>query len=354
MVESKKNKVTIADVARLAEVSMSSVSNVLNGRSGKMRESTKQRIEEAIAKLGYTPNLAARQLKTGSSSIIGLIVPTVANPFFGNFARLVEEVALSHGYQVLLGNSDRDPERERKYAEELWGYGVRGIIFGSSLTRINHIEPIIKKGMHVVAFDRKVQEGDKVVIDHVGVDNVQAMRLITKHLISLGHRRIGFISGRIKTVSRLARFEGYRTTMEETGLPFDKNLIWEGPVSNYGDTGMVQLGRQGAHTLLSEATRPTAVIALNDMVALGIYAGARDLGLKIPEDLSVTGFDDITLAEVAEPPLTTIQQPAEEIARHAVDRLVHRLREGSELEPEHVTLSPKLLVRASTMQCGKQ
>ena len=353
MVVSNKDKVTIADVARLAEVSMSSVSNVLNGRSGKMRKSTKERIQQAISKLGYTPNLAARQLRKGFSPIIGLIVPTVANPFFGNFARLIEEVALANGYQVLLGNSDREPERERRYAEELWGYGVRGIIFGSSLTKINHLESIIEKGMHVVAFDRKTQDNDKVVIDHVGVDNVQAMRLITKHLISLGHEDIGFISGRIKTVSRMARLEGYRTSIEEAGLFFNEELIWEGAVSNYGDAAMVQLGREGAHAVLSGTRRPTAVIALNDMIALGIYAGARDLGLKIPSELSVTGFDDITLAEVAEPPLTTIQQPVAEIARLAVERLVRRLDGTDELEAEHLILMPKLIVRGSTMQCKK-
>lgn len=353
MVEVKKDKVTIADVARLAEVSMSSVSNVLNGRSGKMRKSTKERIQQAISKLGYTPNLAARQLKTGFSPIIGLIVPSVANPFFGNFARLVEQVALANGYQVLLGNSERDPERERRYAEELWGYGIRGMIFGSSLAEIDHLESIIDKGMNVVAFDRKIQEDDKVVIDHVGVDNVQAMRLITKHLIALGHKKIGFISGPIKTVSRIARLEGYRSTIEEAGLPFDKSLIWEGAATQFGDAEMVQLGREGAHTLLSGAKRPTAIIAINDMYALGVYAGARDLGLKVPGDLSVTGVDDIPLAEVAEPALTTVQQPVEEIAKLAVEQLMRRLDGGEGLPAKHLILSPKLIVRGSTMQCGK-
>lgn len=351
MVESKKEKVTIADVAKLAEVSMSSVSNVLNDRSDKMRESTRERILQAINKLGYTPNLAARQLKTGTSPIIGLIVPSVANPFFGNFARLIEQVALGHGYQVLLGNSDREPERERRYAEELWGYGVRGMIFGSSLAEIDHLENVIAKGMHVVAFDRKTQKDDRVVIDHVGVDNVQTMRLITKHLIALGHQEIGFISGPIRTVSRLARLEGYRDSLEEADLVFDEALVWEGAAAKFGDAAMVQLGREGAHALLSGAKRPTAIIAINDMYAFGVYAGARDLGLKIPEDLSVTGVDDITLAEVAEPPLTTVQQPVAEIARLAVERLVSRLAEDDELPSEHLTLPPKLVVRGSTGPC---
>lgn len=341
---------TIADVARLAAVSISSVSNVLNGRSKRMRASTQERILQAITTLGYTPNLAARQLKTGQSPIIGLIVPSVANPFFGYFTRQIEEVALAKGYQVLLGNSDRNPDRERRYAEELWGYGVKGMIFGSSLAEIDHLQAIINKGMHVVAFDRQNQEKDSVAMDHIGVDNVQAMRLITKHLIALGHKRIGFISGPIRTVSRLDRLKGYRSSLEEAGLPFDEALVWEGASINFGDAEMVQLGRQGAHTLLSTAKPPSAIIAINDMYAFGVYAGARDLGLKIPDDVSVTGVDDIVLAEVAEPPLTTVQQPMGKIARLAVERLVSRLEGACESRPEHLVLSPKLVVRKSTAE----
>ncbi|MFT5697468.1 MAG: DNA-binding LacI/PurR family transcriptional regulator [Desulforhopalus sp.] len=346
----RNEHVTIADVARIAAVSISSVSNVLNGRSSRMRESTRERIQQAIDELGYTPNLAARQLKTGHSPIIGLIVPSVANPFFGFFARQIEEVALTKGYQVLLGNSDRNPDRERRYAEELWGYGVRGMIFGSSLAEIDHLQNVINKGMHVVAFDRQNQQEDSVVIDHIGVDNVQAMRLITKHLIALGHRKIGFISGPIRTVSRLARLEGYRKSLEEAGLVYDETLVWEGAATNFGDAEMVQLGRQGAHSLLSSADPPSAIIAINDMYAFGVYAGVRDLGLKIPADVSITGIDDIVLAEVAEPPLTTVRQPMDVIAKLAVERLVARIDGSCEEQFEHRTLSPKLIVRSSTAE----
>jgi DNA-binding LacI/PurR family transcriptional regulator len=177
------------------------------------------------------------------------------------------------------------------------------------------------------------------------------MRLITKHLVALGHEKIGFISGPIKTVSRLARLEGYRSSLDEAGLVFDGSLVWEGAVTKFGDVAMVQLGREGAHALLSGTDRPTAIIAINDMYALGVYAGARDLGLKIPDDLSVTGVDDITLAEVAEPPLTTVQQPVAEIARLTVERLVSRLSGEDDVHSEHLTLPPKLVVRGSTGPC---
>jgi DNA-binding LacI/PurR family transcriptional regulator len=347
------SKITIADVARLAKVSVSSVSNVLNDRSNRMRPDTKERIQHVIEQLGYTPNLAARQLKTGHAPIIGLIVPSVANPFYGIFARHIEKAALTSGYQVLLGNSERDPERERRYAEELWGYGVRGIIFGSSLAQFTHLDKLINNGMHVVAFDRPTQQGDRFIIDSISLDNVQATRLTTKHLLALGHNRIGFISGPIRTVSRMDRLKGYRDSLQEANIEFDQQIVWEGVATNFGDTAAVALGRQGAHDLLSRTKPPTAIIAINDMYAFGVYAGARDLGLKIPDDVSVTGVDDITLVEVVEPPLTTIHQPILDITHFAVERLISRLQDTCDQPPEHQTVPPKLIVRKSTAHYQK-
>lgn len=348
MSETTRETVTIADVARLAGVSNSSVSNVLNGRSKRMRPSTEERILNAINVLGYTPNLAARQLKTGHSSFIGLIVPSVANPFYGNFARFIEEVALEKGYQVLLGNSGRKPEREKKYAEQLWGAGVEGIIFGTSLSQYTHLEDLIKRGMHIVAFDRPLIDDKRIVIDSVCVDNLQTMRLLVRHLSALNHKRIGFLSGPIQTLSRKFRLKGYRKCLEETGLDFEQNLVWEGVAENFGDVTAIELGRRGAHHFLSKPNPPTAIIAINDMYAFGVYAGARDFGVKIPDDLSVVGVDNLTLTEVVEPPLTTVEQPLKEMARIAVERLISRIEEKGVEPSEHRTLSPKLIVRSST------
>ncbi|MEM7801873.1 MAG: LacI family DNA-binding transcriptional regulator [Chloroflexota bacterium] len=349
------DKITITDVARKAGVSLSTVSNLLNGRSKRMRPSTEQRILEAIEVLGYTPNQAARQLKTGQSAIIGLIVPSVANPFYGIFARHVESAALKLGYQVLLGNSDRDPEREYKYAEELWGYGVRGLIFGSSLIQLSHFDNLISRGLHVVAFERPTQEDDGTRIDSVGIDNRLAARLAVKHLLSLGHRRIGFLSGPIQTVSRLDRLNGYQSALSEAGIESDPNLIWQfaPTVNSYGDAEAVDLGRQGTQELLSRENPPTAIFAINDMVAFGAYAGAKDMGLKIPDDLSVVGVDDITLTEIVQPSLTTVRQPIERIAAIAVDRLIARLSGSYSEEQNHQNLPPQLIVRSSTAQAAQ-
>ena len=341
-------KVTITDVAQRAGVSVTTVSNLLNNRVERMRASTKERILNAIDELGYKPNQAARQLKTGHTPIIGLIVPSVANPFYGVFARYVEEAALVQGFQVLLGNSDRNQARELAYAEELWGFGIRGIIFGSSLENFTHLADLIDQGLHLVAFDRPTQATDQITIDSIGVDNVQGARLATKHLLSLGHRRIGFVSGRIMTVSRMDRLHGYRTALAEAGIDFDPQLVWEGPSTDFDDSVAVDLGRQGTHILLTLDDPATAVFAINDMYAFGVYAGAQDMGRHIPHDLSVVGFDDIVLTEVVQPALTTIRQPIKEIATAAVNRLLERLQGTCDSPPGHRIISSQLVVRNST------
>jgi DNA-binding LacI/PurR family transcriptional regulator len=342
--------VNVRDVARLAGVSTSTVSNVLNGRLNRMRPQTTERVMQAMTELGYTPNQVARQLKTGNVAILGLIVPSVANPFWGAVASHIEEVAREYHYQVLLCNAERDPERERHYAEVLWSSGIRGVIFGSSPLSFDHLVPLAERGLQVVAFDRQTQSADQVVVDSIGIENVQGAYLAVQHLLNLGHRRIGLISGPIRTVSRLDRFAGYRAALTEAGIELAPDLIWEGSsISAFGDIEGVEMGRMGARTLLSRPNRPTALLTVNDMYALGAYAGARDAGLRIPEDVSIVGFDNLTpLSEIAVPPLTTIQQPLQEMMRTAVELLISRLEKTRIGPPEHHVVLPKLIIRAST------
>lgn len=341
-------RTTIADVARLAHVSASSVSNLLNGRSQRMRPATQKRIQDAIEKLAYTPSFAARQLKTGHSPFIGLMVPSVADPFFGSFARYVEEAASEKGYQVLLGNSDRSSVREKKYAEMLWGSGVRGIIFGSSLIKFDHLENLYREGMHFVSFYRSTHSGDEFTADSIGVDNIQASRLLTKHLLSLGHRRIGFISGPTDMICRWDRLEGYYETLRENSIGIDQQLVWKGGATAADSSSTIELGRQGANYLLSLPDPPSAIIAINDMHAFGVYAGARDLGFVIPDDLSVAGIDDILVTCVLAPPMTTIKQPIKDIARLSVERIIDRMENDHPQEPIHRMLPSTLIVREST------
>ncbi len=345
------SEVTIQDVARLANVSPSTVSNVLNGRTDHMRAETLDRVQRAIEQLGYSPNRTARNLKTGRVEMIGVIVPSVANPFYGTFAHRIEQAALKHGYQILLGNSERDPERERRYAEEMWSHGIRGFITGSSPLALTHLVSLVERGLAIVAFDRQEQSSDVLPIDSVSVDNVRAAQMAAEHLLALGHRRIGFLTGPVRTVNRLKRLEGYRRAITQAGIEPDSELIWEKPLqSGFGDNEGVELGRQGVTELLSRPHCPTAIIAINDMYALGAYAGARDLGLRVPNDLSIVGIDDIVLAQVIDPPLTTVRQPLAAMAAAAVETIIQRIQKKSESAPQHITLAPELVVRQSTAQ----
>ncbi|MDQ3655599.1 MAG: LacI family transcriptional regulator [Chloroflexota bacterium] len=339
--------VTIQDVAALAGVSTSTVSNLLNGRVSRMSAATRERIELAMGQLGYQANQAARQLKTGQSPIIGLVIPSVANPFWGAFVQAVEEAAMERGYQVLLGNGGRDPRREQRYAESLWSHGVRGVIFGSSPLSLDYIHRLVERGLHVMVFDRRLQGGDSVM-DGISVDNAAGGYMATRHLLDLGHLRIGFLSGPLKTSSRLERLEGYRNALIDAGIKHDPSLIWAGESpTGAGDVEGADIGRTGARALLSSEEPPTGLITINDMYALGAYAGANDLGFRIPEDVSIVGFDDITMAAMLNPPLTTVKQPISEMMRSAVSTLIERL-EGSRSGPAHiVTVPTEIIARKS-------
>jgi DNA-binding LacI/PurR family transcriptional regulator len=344
--------VTIQEVAALAGTSTSTVSNLLNGRVGRMRPETRQRIELAMEQLGYQANLAARQLKTGQAPILGLVIPSVANPFWGSFVQSVEEAAIERGYQVLLGNGGRDPKREQRYAESLWSHGVRGVIFGSSPLSLDHILRLVERGLRVVVFDRRLREGDSSAqarIDGISVDNVAGGYMATKHLLDLGHRRIGFISGPLRTSSRLERLEGYRNALIDAGIRHDPALVWEG--TGYTGTGDVEgadIGRDGARALLSMEQRPTGLVTINDMYALGAYAGASDIGLRVPDDVSIIGFDDIVMAAIANPPLTTIRQPVASMMKQAVNTLIDRLEGRGTDSAQIVTVPTELVLRKST------
>lgn len=344
--------VTIQDVAALARTSPSTVSNVLNGRVDRMRPETQARVERAMEQLGYQANQVARQLKTGQSPMIGLVIPSVANPFWGMFAQHVEEAALARGYQVLLGNGGRDPLREQRYAESLWGYGVRGVILGSSPLSLDHIFRLIERGLHVVVFDRQIKHADRAALaamDSVSIDNVAAGYRATRHLLDLGHRTIGFVSGPLRTSSRLDRLEGYRNALIDAGIKYDPELVWDGGGDrSFGDVEGADIGRTGAQALVGRQNPPTGLVAINDMYALGAYAGIRDLGMRVPENCSVIGFDDIGMAQIACPPLTTVRQPLRSMMATMVAMLAGRLEGTSSQASEHITVEAELIVREST------
>ncbi|HEX4214970.1 MAG TPA: LacI family DNA-binding transcriptional regulator [Candidatus Dormibacteraeota bacterium] len=334
-------------MAASAGVSPTTVSNLLNGRDGRMLPRTRQRILRAISELGYQPNLVARQLRTGEVRTIGLVVPSVANPFWGGFARAVERETLQHDYQILLCNSERDPARERAYVDELWSSGVRTVIIGSSLPSLEHLEHAMQRGLLLIAFDRESQPDDPPGLVTVSVDNRLGGLLATRHLLSLGHRRIGFISGAIATVSRRQRLAGYREALGDSGIPFSEELVWaNGGEQGFGDVDSSGRGELGMRALLRLQHPPTAVVTINDMYAIGACAAAREESMRVPEDVSVVGFDDIVLAGLFNPPLTTVRQPLQEMARYAID--IVRERGHDEDQAASVVMAPRLVTREST------
>lgn len=340
----------IHDVAKVAGVSASTVSNVINGRGDKMRAETRQRVLAAIESLKYTPNSAARQLKSGQNTTIGLIIPSAANPFWGAVAHHVERAARKFGYRLLICNAERDRDVEARYAETLLGSGVTGVILGSSPLDFEHLRDLVERGLKIAAFDQRVREVETGVTCCVSVDQELGGMLAAQHLIGLGHKRIGVVTGPIKTNSRIVRVNGVRAALARAKLTLPDELRWQGGgVTGFGDMEGSELGRIGIRELLSQDDPPTAVVCGNDMYALGAYAGARDLGFRVPDDISIVGFDDIAMSEIVHPPLTTIRQPVPAMAELIVHLLIRRV-EGDAIAADeaYVNVPPQLIVRGST------
>lgn len=343
-------RVTIQDVARAAGVSASTVSNFLNNRAGRMVPATHERIERAIADLGYRPNRAAQQLRNGRTQTIGLVVPSVGNPFWGAFAREVEVAALKLGCNVLLCNSERDQARERRYVEELWEDGVKGIILCTSLPSLDHVGHVIDEGLRLVTFDRPAQADDPSSVVSISIDNNVGGFVATSHLLSLGHTKIAFVSGSIRSVNRAARYRGYCDAIESAGLSVSDMPLWTtADPAQFGDVEAAQVGRTAAAELFADGRNaPTGIVAINDMTALGFCRGLRDLGLKVGRDVSVIGFDDIILADLYDPPLTTVSQPISQMAKLAVAEAIEHGTSGATEPGRSVLLRPKLVIREST------
>jgi len=341
---------TILEVARAAGVSPSTVSNVLNGRANRMRADTRQRVLDAIAKLKYAPNAAARQLKSGLNTTLGLIIPSTANPFWGAVAHHVESAARRSGYRLLICNAERDRAVEARYAETMLESGIGGAILGSSPLNFDHLRDVIERGLKLAALDVGARDTEGLVLCGVSVDHEMGGFLAAQHLIGLGHRRVGIVSGPIQTGSRIGRVSGMRTALRRAGLDLPDELVWQGgDFAGFGDMEGAELGRVGVRELLSQDNPPTAVLCGNDMYALGSYAGARDLGYAVPDDLSIVGFDDIFMAEIVQPPLTTVRQPVPVLAEQVVRLLIGHLGgRVADRDAAFVSVPPQLVVRGST------
>lgn len=326
-------RVTITDVARTAGVSVATVSKVINDRYGVARP-TAERVRQVIDNLGYESSLVARSLRSHRTGVIGILVAEF-EPFSTELLKGLSAAAQDSGYQLLAYSGGGRPESqvgwERRSLSRLSGTLIDGAIL---------VTPTIVDGGYripVVAIDPHTGPSDLPTVDS---DNLAGAETAVRHLLDLGHRRIGFLGGRADLESARRRDEGYRRTIAAAGLPIDPELMRIGGFR-------METSDAPARDLLNRPDRPTAVFAANDLMAIQTMQVAQSLGLRIPEDLSVIGFDNIPESALATPALTTIAQPLKSIGQTAMQLLLALLR-GEDVPLRHVQLATELVVRAST------
>jgi len=333
----RPRQVTLLDVARLAGVSTATVSRALE-KPQSVAQTTRARVMKAVVGCGYTPNIVARNLRRQETRLITILLADVTNPFFNEIVRGIEQVARENGYSVLLADSENDPGQENAYGNLLATKRTDGMILlngrlpvGLQLPAETSVEaPIVVACEYLPNID----------LPTVQIDNVAAAKQATEHLLQLGHRRIGFITGPVWNVLSRDRLYGYRDAILEGGLAFDQALVVNGDFS-------IRSGIGATESLINLPSPPTAIFASNDEMAFGVIRAARDAALRVPEDISVVGFDDIRFAAFVDPPLTTVRQPGQEIGRRAMVHLI-KILSGERVADRRILLPTELIVRGST------
>jgi DNA-binding LacI/PurR family transcriptional regulator len=334
-VATKGSRPTIYDVARLAGVSTATVSRALNG-SARIAPATQRAIDEAVAQLGYRPNTIARSLVTRATQTIAMLLPDVTNPFYAELVHSVQQAALERDYTMLLCTTEGDAAQEERYLELLRAKQVDGVLVDGLVLPDERIDRFVSDGLPIVCLDRDVQSA---AVPLVQVDNVVGARLAIEHLIGLGHGLIAHVSGPDVGIAR-DRVAGYREALTAAGLPTHPLAVVQGDWTDEG-------GFRAARMLIHNRVPFTAVFAANDLSAIGAINGLMLHGLRIPEDVSVVGFDDLRLAAYTSPPLTTVRQPAAAIARRATEILLDVIS-GAEPPRRRELFRPELVVRQST------
>jgi LacI family transcriptional regulator len=325
---------TIYDVARLAGVSTATVSRALNG-TGQIAPATRVAIDAAVEQLGYRPNTIARSLVTKSTQTIALLLPDITNPFYAALVSGIQQRALEAGHTMLLCTTEGDAEREEQYLNLLRAKQVDGALVDGLRLPPDRIARFVRDGFPIVCLDRDV---DSTSVPLVQVDNRLGARMATEHLLSLGHTRIAHVAGPPDLGISEQRVDGYREALAAAGLIPDPGLIATGGFTEEG-------GYRATRQLMGRGFG--AVFAANDLSAVGVICALAEQGWRVPDDVSVVGFDDLRLSAFTTPPLTTIRQPAAEIAERATELLLDLAGGGHVHEQLHL-LPPELVVRGST------
>jgi LacI family transcriptional regulator len=332
-------RATIKDVAAEAGVSTTAVSLVLNGKNNKISEKTRKQILEAVDKLNYRPNHIAMSMVTKSTQTIGLVIPDISNIYFSELSKLIEQSCYSYGYNVLYGNTHDMALRDIDYINIFLDRNVDAIILILSNSTDEHLRDIQKiitsTDTPFIVVDRMLDiDSGKTIV----VNQKLGGYLATQHLINLGHRSIGCITGPKNVYSSIERLNGYKEALLEANLPIDENLIFEGDFHR-------ESGMEALPYLLGRGV--TAIFAFNDMMALGVYKQASYYNLSIPDNLSLVGYDDIFISDFISPPLTSIEQPVKKLADEAVNQVMNAIQ-NNDKQKSFFVFDPMLKVRGST------
>ena len=348
-----EKQATIRDVARLAGVSLATVSRVLSDGDYPVSAELKQRVRDAVAQLGYVPNTVARSLRQDVSRDIGLVITNISNPFYLQTMLGINDALNKKDYSLILCNTMRNAQQERVYLRQLFERKVRGIILSSVDENADIVEEYGKKGMKFVLLDQKITGMESTGINF---DSRAGARMATEHLISLGHSRIAFATMPMTRWTRTEMHMGYRDALVLAGLGYDPRLVYERmpeKLAPYADFEL-EAGKMIAESFLADGCPATAIVCINDMLAIGLIKTLQSKGIQVPEDVSVFGFDDIPFASTFEPSLSTVHYPAIETGRLAAMMLMDTLESGSGEMPVSMQLAPSLVIRETVAPPSKK
>ncbi len=343
MQKSSENKTTIGDIARIAKVSKSTVSHVLNNTKN-VSDKTREKILKVIEETGYTPNLVAKALKKSETKTIGLVISDIQNQYFIDVIKAISDECIKNGYMVFLADSNDDPVRELEIAKSFCERCVDGVILSPTANSEKYVGQYFReRDIPIVYIDRMLDLNG----DWVGSENHRSMRSLTEHLISLGHKRIAFAAGLRHISTTEERIEGYKEALEKNGIVLDEALIIEGE----SRSGPAEKGtKETIERMMGIDDCPTAIIAANNLMVLGVMKALSELNIRVPEDMAVVAFDDCEWAGLFRPRLTAVAQPCKDIGRKAAELLLERIHDRSG-SPQRIYFQPELVIRES---CGSK
>ncbi|MFD2924797.1 LacI family DNA-binding transcriptional regulator [Halobacillus naozhouensis] len=336
-------RITVHDIARVANVSQATVSKVLNNYSG-VKESTRKKVSEAIEELKFTPDSVARSMVTNKTNTLGLIVGDISNPFFAESAKIIIGKAQEQGYDVIISNTDHDDENLENAIQTLISKRVDGIIISSISRTSIRIKKLHDAGFPVVLYNSRVESDSS---NSVVLDNYKGAVLAVDHLVELGHESIAFIAGPTKYLTTYERYAGYEAALKNRGLVLNKEHVYDG---EYDYEKVYDF----SYNLLSDPDRPTSFFATSDQMALAVMDAAASRNIKIPDELSVVGFDNMNISANQYIGLTTISQQKENMAELALKKLINLIvKKDPHPVSAELTLEPELIVRKTTSTPNK-